>query len=152
MMGTAVDVSSSFREAGVTSPNFTEEKSDRSPVHSVVHHTGITHHFTHINLCAKFLQNWDNYSNLLFILLKEISRQDHESKGQTRTFSNYASTVSFLNACLDRQTYYTSQISIIQPPSCFFVLLVLCCSSNRHLQMDDFKCISVLGRGHFGKV
>lgn len=115
MMGTAVDVSSSFREAGVTSPNFTEEKSDRSPVHTVVHHT---HHFTHVNFYAKLLQNWDDYSNLLFILLKEISRQDHESKGQTRTFSNYASTVSVVNGCLDRQTYYTSQISIIQPASC----------------------------------
>uniref|UniRef100_H3CBN3 protein kinase C n=1 Tax=Tetraodon nigroviridis TaxID=99883 RepID=H3CBN3_TETNG len=26
------------------------------------------------------------------------------------------------------------------------------CSSSRRLQMDDFRCISVLGRGHFGKV
>lgn len=41
----------SFREAGVMSPNSTE---DRSPVHTrettVVHHTGVTHHFTHVNL------------------------------------------------------------------------------------------------------
>lgn len=44
----------SFREAGVMSPNFTEEKSDRSPVHSgettVVHHADVTHHFTHVHL------------------------------------------------------------------------------------------------------
>lgn len=44
----------SFREAGVMSPNFTEEKSERSPVHTgettVVHHTGVIHHFTHVNL------------------------------------------------------------------------------------------------------
>lgn len=45
----------SFREAGVMSPNFTEEKSDRSPVHTVVHHTGVTHHVTHVNLYAKRL-------------------------------------------------------------------------------------------------
>lgn len=58
----------------------------------------------------------------------------------------------------------TPQISIIQPPSFVFVPESLsflmqslcascsCCSSYRRLQMDDFKCISVLGRGHFGKV
>lgn len=44
----------SFREAGVMSPNFTEEKPDRSPVHTgettVVQHTGVTRHFTHVNL------------------------------------------------------------------------------------------------------
>ncbi|XP_056875465.1 serine/threonine-protein kinase N2 [Takifugu flavidus] len=64
-------------EAGVMSPNFTEEKSKRSP------------------------------------------------KSPAKTMSPKAKR----------------EPSVITPPH-----------SNRHLQMDDFKCISVLGRGHFGKV
>jgi hypothetical protein len=62
----------------------------------------------------------------------------------------YKSSIMTIDKCITSIRYH---ILVIQLCRVVYALYLRCpCRRKKGIQMEDFCCISVLGRGHFGKV
>uniref|UniRef100_A0A3Q1CAR4 protein kinase C n=1 Tax=Amphiprion ocellaris TaxID=80972 RepID=A0A3Q1CAR4_AMPOC len=121
---------------------------------------------------AVYWRDWRALSGVKFLRLEDfLDNQRHGMCLQLEPQGILFIEVQFINPVIERRSKLQRQQRIFPKEKggnicsycilCFFQCIfqqlymstfVLSCRRDDGLQMEDFKCISVLGRGHFGKV
>uniref|UniRef100_A0A8C9X733 protein kinase C n=1 Tax=Sander lucioperca TaxID=283035 RepID=A0A8C9X733_SANLU len=97
---------------------------------------------------AVYWRDWRALSGVKFLRLEDfLDNQRHGMCLQLEPQGILFIEVLTFISCM-QTVYFLLNSSVAK----YLCTLVLSCSRDAGLQMEDFNCISVLGRGHFGKV